>query len=78
MVCYGAILCEKYDILGDDFSACFLIENGIDVNHTTYEHKKSALHIVPISSLDAGAKVKVTRSLLAAGANANLQDNEGK
>lgn len=64
--------------LGDIFSACFLIDNGIDPNHTTYEHKTSALHLVPTCSLSDEDKAKVSSSLLQAGAQANQQDYEGR
>lgn len=63
---------------GDVFSACFLIDNGIDPNHTTYEFKTSALHLISICSLPDDDKAKVTSSLLQAGAQANLQDSEGR
>ncbi|KAF6038879.1 ANKFY1 [Bugula neritina] len=42
----GQNLLHKALNKGDDFSACFLIENGIDVNHTTYEHKNRACLIL--------------------------------
>ena len=61
----------------DEFSALFLIEHGTDPNHTTYEHKTSALHLVSTCALSDEEKVNVTSSLLKTSANANLQDSQG-
>ena len=60
----------------DEFSALFLIEHGTDANHTTYEHKTSALHLVCTCALSDEEKVNVTSSLLKTSANANLQDSQ--
>lgn len=65
-------------IAADEFSALFLIENGTDPNHTTYEHKSSALHMVSTCPLSEEEKVNVTASLLKSAANANLQDSQGR
>ncbi|XP_067934786.1 rabankyrin-5-like [Watersipora subatra] len=61
----------------DTFSASFLIENGINPNHTTYEHKTSALHLISTCSLPDESKATVTENLLRAGAEVNLKDTNG-
>ena len=69
--------------LGDDFAAQFLIESGADVNSSTTYDKITPLHLAATFNPDiADAKVmegmaEVTALLLAKGASANAQDNEG-
>ena len=61
--------------LGDEFSATFLISNGVDVNQATYELGQSPLHILPrVQSLNEQQKTSIANRVIGAGADVNLQE----
>ena len=71
-------------LLGDEFSAKFLISNKADPNLTTFLEKETPLHMTAcfnpeVSSLETlSGMAEVARQLLESGADPNVQDQSGK
>ncbi|XP_072043178.1 rabankyrin-5-like [Amphiura filiformis] len=71
------------EVCGDDFSACFLIKSGAQVNAASHIEKETSLHIVadynPTMTKPEVIQgmVKVCQMLLQHGANPDQQDSRG-
>jgi hypothetical protein len=73
-----------YHILGDEFSASFLIKNKADVNMTTHLDKETALHMTACFSPDVtspeimSGMARIAELLLNNGGQINAQDTAGR
>ncbi len=71
-------------LVGDEFSACFLIKSGALVNAASHVEKETSLHIVAnynpsVTTAEImQGMVKVCQMLLQHGANPDQQDSKGK
>lgn len=71
-------------LIGDEFSASFLIKNKADVNMTTHLDKETPLHMTASFNPDMTAAdvmagmARITEMLLTNGAVVNSQDTAGR
>ena len=70
-------------ILGDEYAARFLVNNGADVNTVSSDGQQSALHLSAMTGSGQDAAVcdgmaAIAAQLLKHGARINAQDADGK